>query len=73
MTQKTLEEEKMEMIVSIEAELNNMVRPVIERRMDEYRQQFGRFEMIDSWLWDNINTGLEVLTVCNKTLASGDK
>lgn len=36
-------------------ELNNMIRPFLEKRVADYKQRFGEFDRMDRDLWYNLN------------------
>jgi hypothetical protein len=36
-------------------ELNSMIKPFLEKRVDDYKQRFGEFDRMDRDLWYNLN------------------
>ena len=48
-------ERRLEHITSTKNELDNLIRPFLEKRMDNYKQRFGKFERRDRDLWYNVD------------------
>lgn len=59
-TSEIVEECKLEMIADVEREIWKLVRPVLEKRIAEYKKDFGKFTRTDSCLWGGIGIGIEV-------------
>ena len=59
-----VEECKLRMIAGVEREICRLVTPILEKRMAEYKQSFGRFSRTDANLWSNIDLGYELACEC---------
>ena len=61
MKMKTIEEQKRDLIMNAEGEIWDTVRPILEKRVEEYKDFFGGFSLTDMWLWENVSIRLEVV------------
>lgn len=66
--QDVVEECKLHMISDAEREIWKLVKPVLNKRMAEYKESFGGFSRTDVHLWYGIDIGIEVAIAAAKTL-----
>lgn len=60
-TNEIIEGCKLEMVSDAEREIWELVRPVLEKRIAEYKKKdFGKFTRTDSCLWSSVGIEIEV-------------
>lgn len=60
MMMKTIEEQKRCLISQYETEIWDVVRPILERQVEEYKKVFGGFTLTDLRLWHDLDIDIEV-------------
>lgn len=54
------EKDKLEFIDAVNTEINELVEPILEKRMNTYCKQFGGMSRLDVRLWFDCNIGFVV-------------